>query len=137
MDFPLIVFDEATGIASVGIPKVPRRVTGINKLVQVVVIAILKNGDQDVLNPELGAGLRLMIGQFNYSDPSLIRVEVIQRVKNIEQQIIAIQTSFNLPASEKLSRLTVLDVVIDANTSAAAVRIKIDSQAGQSTTVVV
>jgi len=137
MDFPLITFDSSTGIASVGIPKAPRRLTGIDKLIQVVVLAVLKNGDQDVISPDLGSGLRSMIGQFNFSNPSEIRVEVIQRVKNIEQQIIVGQSDFNLPSSEKLSQLKVIDLVTDSSTGATAVRLKINNQAGQTSTVVV
>ena len=124
MDFPLINFDPYTGIASVGMPASPRYVRGINKLVQVVCVAILKNGGQDVFDPNQGSGLRSMIGQYNFSDSGEIKVEVIQRVQMIEKQIIQNQSGFILPASEKLAKLTVLSVVVDAATSATAIRLR-------------
>lgn len=137
MDFPLINFDPTTGIATVGIPTVPRRLTGINKLVQVVVIAVLKNGGQAVIDPEQGSGLRAMIGYFNYTTPTEVQVEVLKRIKLIEQQIISNQANFSLQSSEKLTSLKVLQVATDPVTGATAVKIKVNNQAGQSTTLVV
>jgi len=137
MDFPLITFNKDTGFAEVGIPTAPRALRGINKLVQLVVVALLKNGGQDVFSPEEGSGLRAMIGQFNYANPSEIKVEVVQRVKLIEQQIVANQVNFTVPAAEKLKQLKVLDLVSDPVTGATAVRVQIYNEAGQSKTTVV
>lgn len=136
MDFPLIIFDPDTGLASVGIPKVPRPLRGIQKVVQIVVIALLKNRGQDVFTPEEGSGLRSLIGQFNYSDPSEIKLEVLQRVKRIEQEAIANQVNTVVPAAEKLRALKVLEVVFDPVTANTAVRIQVMNEAGQSTTLV-
>ena len=137
MDFPLVNFDPVTGVAFVGIPTVPRRVVGLNKLVQIVVIAILKNGGQAVIDPEQGSGLRAMIGYFNYTTPTEIQVEVLKRVKLIEKQIISNQNGFDLAASEKLVSLKVMQVATDPATGATAVKLKVNNQAGQSTTLVV
>ena len=137
MDFPLITFNKDTGFAEVGIPAVPRSVRGIDELVQIVVIAVLKNGGQDVFDPTEGSGLRSMIGQFNYSNPSEIKIEVIQRIKLIEQQIIANQVNFTVPASEKLKQLKVQDLVSDPITGNTAVRVQVYNEAGQSKTTVV
>lgn len=137
MDFPLIVFNSETGLAEVGIPKSPRPLRGIQALIQIVVIAILKNGDQDVLTPEEGSGLRSLIGQYNFYDPNEIKTEIIQRINQIEKQIIANQVNFILPASEKLNKLTVLEIASDPATGATAVRVQIFNEAGQSTTTVV
>lgn len=137
MDFPLVNFDTETGVAYIGIPKVPRPLKGIQKLVQIVVIAILKNRGQDVFTPLEGSGLRSMIGQFNYSNPSEIRLEVIQRVQRIQQEIVANQVGSNAAASEKLRSVKVLEVVTDTVTSNTAVRLQVASEAGQSTTLVV
>lgn len=137
MDFPLIKFDPNTGIASVGIPDAPRSLRGVDKLIQIVCIAVLKNGGQDVFEPTAGAGLRAMIGQYNYSDPSEIRVEVLRRISLIEQQIIQNQAGFTLPATEKLVKLTVLSVVSDSITGDTAVRVQVVNEAGQSKIAVV
>lgn len=137
MDFPLVTFDPITGMAMIGVPTVPRRVVGINKLVQIVVIAILKNGGQAVIDPDQGSGLRAMIGQFNYTEPTAIQVEVLKRIQLIEKQIIANQANFTLPSSEKLVSLKILQVATDPATGATAVKIKVNNQAGQSTTLVV
>jgi hypothetical protein len=137
MDFPLITFNAETGLAEVGIPKAPRPLRGIQALVQIVVIAILKNGNQDVLTPEEGSGLRSLIGQYNMADPNEIKTEIIQRIGVIEKQIISNQVNFNVPASEKLKKLTVLQIVSDPSTGSTAVRVQIFNEAGQTTTTVV
>ena len=137
MDFPLISFNAVTGLAEAGIPSAPRPLRGIQALVQIVVIAILKNGGQDVLTPEQGSGLRGLIGQYNFSDPNEIKAEVIQRMRLIESQIIANQAGFSIPASEKLKKLTVLEIASDPNSGATAVRVQIFNEAGQQTTTVV
>jgi hypothetical protein len=110
---------------------------GIQALVQIVVIAILKNGNQDVLTPEEGSGLRSLIGQYNMADPNEIKTEIIQRIGIIEKQIISNQVNFNVPASEKLKKLTVLQIVSDPSTGSTAVRVQIFNEAGQTTTTVV
>lgn len=136
MDFPLIIFDPDTGLATVGIPKVPRALRGIGKLVQIVVIAILKNRGQDVFTPTEGSGLRSLIGQFNYADPSEIKLEVLQRVARIQQEIITNQVNTTVPAAEKLRALKVLEVISDPVTANTAIRIQVLNEAGQSTTLV-
>jgi len=137
MDFPLVTFNAETGLAEVGIPKAPRPLRGIQALIQIVVIAILKNGNQDVLTPDDGSGLRALIGQYNVSDPNEIKVEIIQRISLIEKQILSNQVNFTVPSSEKLKKLTVLQIVSDPSTGSTAVRVRVFNEAGQSTTVVV
>jgi hypothetical protein len=137
MDFPLITFDPNTGLAQVGMPDAPRAVVGIDKLVQIVTIGILKNRGQDIFTPSEGTGLRSLIGQFNFFNPEEVKVEVIQRIKSLEQQIINNQIGVTVPASEKLVKLRVLTVVSDSTTGSLAVRIQIFNEAGQSTVAVV
>jgi hypothetical protein len=137
MDFPLIVFDPETGVASVGIPSVIRPVRGIKKLVQVVVLALLKNGGQDVLTPDEGSGVRSLIGQFNYSDTSEIKIEVLRRIRKVEAEILANQEVVSLPADEKLRELKIMSVVSDPANGNTAVSLQVINEAGQSTTVVV
>ena len=137
MDFPLITFNPDTGLAEPGIPKAPRPLRGIQALVQIVVIAILKNGSQDVLTPDYGSGLRAMIGQYNYHDPNEIKAEIIQRIKVIEQQIIANSANFSVPATEKLRQLTVQEIAFDPSNGNVAVKVQIFNEAGQQTTTVV
>ena len=137
MDFPLITYDPETGLATVGIPTNPRVTRGVDKLSQIVCLAVLKNGGQDVFTPGEGSGLRALIGQYNHYDPSEIQAEVIRRVKLIEQQIIANQLGYSLPATEKLVKLRVLSVVVDSVTWNTAVRIQIINEAGQSIVTVV
>jgi hypothetical protein len=137
MDFPLITFNPDTGLAEVGIPSAPRALRGIKALVQIVVLAVLKNGGQDVLTPDEGSGLRSLIGQYNLADPNEIKTEIIQRINLIENQIITNQTGFIIPASEKLKKLTILEIASDSLTGATAVRLQIFNEAGQQTTTVV
>ena len=137
MDFPLITFNPETGLAEVGIPKSARVYRGIDKLIQIVTVAVLKNGGQDVFDPNAGTGLRSMLGQFNYYSPDEIKIEVIQRINKIKKQIIENHTGFNLPSTEKLADLKVLSVIVDSVTGAAAVNLQVVNEAGQSKVAVV
>lgn len=137
MDFPLIYFDPDNGVASIGIPPVARPLRGLSKLVQVVVLGILKNGGQDVLTPSEGSGIRALLGQYNYTESSEIKIEILQRLRKVESQIIVNQESVALPSDEKLREIKVLNIVSDPTTGSTAVRLQVINEAGQSTTVVV
>lgn len=137
MDFPIVSFDPATGLASIGIPKSPRPLRGIDKLVQIVVIALLKNLGQDVFTPNEGSGLRSLIGQFNYTDSAEIKAEVLQRVNKVNDEILRNQTDLSVPATEKLRQLRVLEIAVDVSQSQAALRLRVISEAGQTTDVLV
>lgn len=137
MDFPLITFNKDTGIAELGMPANPRPYRGIDKLVQIVVIAIFKNQQQDVFSPVEGSGLRALIGQFNYADPEEVQVEVLTRLKKVQDEIVQNQANTNYPSSEKLKELKVLKIVTDPISANTAVNIRVISEAGQSTDVVV
>jgi len=137
MDFPLVKFDPNTGVATLGMPTVPRPLRGIQKLVQIVVIAVLKNGGQDVFAPIEGSGLRALIGQFNYSDEQEVRVELSSRVNKIQREVIQNQAPFPSPPAEKLRSLKVLEIAVDPVTSSAFLRLQVISEAGQTAQVVI
>lgn len=137
MDLQVIQIDPNTGVASMGIPAVPRRLTGQEKLVQIVVLFILKNPGQDVFTPTEGTGFRDMIGQYNFTSPDEIRAVVVQRIKQIESQILASQSVGIGDPTERLKEMSVQDMAFDDNTRTLFVRIRIVSESGSETDVVV
>jgi hypothetical protein len=124
MDLQIIQVDEVTGVVTLGIPRVPRKITGLDKLTQVVALAILRNPGQDVLNPEEGTGFRDLIGQYNFTSVEELSAIISQRVSFVESSILASQPADADP-NEKLSRMTVQDVAYDEAARGLYVRIRI------------
>lgn len=137
MDFQMVVFDPNTGLASLQIPTVPRKISGIEKLVQIVVLTLLKNGGRDVFEPEVGSGLRGAIGQYNFTEGEEVKNLVVQRIRAIEQQIIGFQAGEMISPTEKLKRLEVLGVGFDPATYQTLVKVQVFSEAGQSRNVMI
>jgi len=133
MDFAITITDPVTNIVSIGIPKVPKILTGLAKLIQVVVLDFLRNPGRDVLNPTSGAGFRAMIGQYNYSlGGKEITAQVIRVVKQRQAAILAEQATAPGDPSEMLSTIVVQDMAFDATSSDLVVRVKVTNQSGSS-----
>lgn len=137
MDFQIINYDKETGLASLGIPPVPRKISGIEKLVQVVVLTLLKNGGRDIFEPDVGSGLRAAIGQYNFTEGDEVKNLVVQRIRAVEQQILSFQAGALVSPAEKLKRLEILGVAFDEATFQTLIRIQVFSEAGQNRDVIV
>ncbi len=137
MDLQVITFDRDTGLATLGIPLVPRKISGVEKLVQVVVLTIMKNGGRDVFEPNVGSGLRGLIGQYNFTEGDEVKNLAVQRIRAVEQQILGFQAGAMVSPAEKLKKLEVLGVAFDETTYQTLIRIQVFSEAGQSRDVIV
>lgn len=137
MDFQIITFDPNTGVASLGMPAVPRKIFGLEKLTQIVVLSYLRNPGRDVLDPIEGSGLRAAIGQYNISDGAEARALAVQRTKYVESEVIARQKTDEGSPDEKLKKLQVLDVAYDDPTGVTFLRVQIFNEAGDSSDVIV
>jgi hypothetical protein len=136
MDIQVTSIDPVTGVVSVGIPEIPRRLTGLDKLTQAVVLTILKNPGRDVFLPEEGAGFRAMIGQYNFTGVEELRSLIAQRVALIEAQMLASQ-SIESPASERLKKISIQDIAYDELTRGLYIRLRIVNEADAESDVVV
>jgi hypothetical protein len=135
-DLQIIQFDKVTGLGSVSMGLVPRKISGLTKLVQIVALTFLKNPGRDVLDISEGSGLRGDVGQYNFSTSDEIKLLAIQRAKDVEKQILDRQPTSADP-TEKLKKLQILDVAADAATSSAVLRVQVFNEAGDTADILV
>jgi hypothetical protein len=137
VDFQVIQFDETTGLARMALPAVPKKISGNDKLVQIVVLSFLRNSGRDVFAPVEGSGLRSAMGQYNFVGVGEIRTLCIQRTKVVESEVISRQRSDVGTPEERLKKLIVLDVATDETTGETLMRVQIINEAGDVTDVLV
>jgi hypothetical protein len=136
-DIALIQFDPTTGIATVGMGNVPQLLSGSALLTQIVVLEFMKNPGRSVIQPSEGAGIRAAIGQFNMTSATEVKLFITQRSQNVEKTLLARQKpGVGLP-SERLQALTILDVATDLTQGQVMARIRITSETGATTDVLV
>ena len=115
MDFAVIKTDTHGNITLNYSLATPVTINGIQKIVQIVVLKILKSPGQDIISPITGAGM-LSVIQGNISDdPSEVLAELSPLVKKIESEIIEEQTNVDLPDSERLLKLNLVGIEQDPN----------------------
>lgn len=131
-DYKIISFDEITGVATVGIPKVPKKIIGMDKLVQVVALSYLRNSGRNVFAPVEGSGLRSEIGKYNFVDGAEIRSLVIQRTKIVEKEILDRQKAGEGDPTERLKTLSIMDVASDPDTGETLARVRVINELGDS-----
>lgn len=138
MDLQVVTFDPITGLASYGIPAVAKILTGLDKLVQIVVLEFLRNPGRSVLAPKEGSGLRADIGQYNYtSDGGEIQALVVQRTRAAQQEILSRQSPTSGTPSDRLKQIILKNFAYDASTGEGMLQVQIVNEAGDSTNVLV
>ena len=111
-DLKILTTDLATGRMTLGIPRPPQYVSGIDLLVQNVALLYMLNGGRSIVSPDRAGGLRLYIGMnFDIDDPSELFADIRLMTSQIEQQIKEEQISTSRPPSELLHALHVVDIV--------------------------
>lgn len=109
-----------------------RPVTGITKLVQIVVISLLNVPGQDILDPDAGGGLPELIGlNFDPDDSSELMSEVARRVRKTEVEVLNSQIGLDCPPDERLKEVTVLSVGPGAQADEMTVRLRVVNELGQ------
>lgn len=138
MDVRIVTRDPVTGILAVGIPRPPQYISGIDLLVQIVVIELLTSPGRDINDPESGGNLRSLIGaNVAFDDEAEVFAEVRIMISATEQNIKRKQRNVQRPASEKLSRLDLIDIVPDEENSQLEVILRIVSLDQQDTQAIV
>lgn len=137
-DYKVIRIDERTRKVTINPPFPPKKISGIDKLIQTVVLAIFNTPGRDVFNPERGSGLPDLIGtNFNPNDPQEATAEVTERIEKIREEIIEDQNALTEESpSELLADLQVLSVDTGINIDSLEVELRLISQSGQSSTIV-
>ena len=135
MDIQLISIDPLTRVASLKLSS--KFVSGIHKLIQIVILSLLNTPGRDLLDPDRGAGIPEMIGM-NYDSSNMVEIlgEITRRVKISEKEIMTDQIGLNLPPAEKLQELKVISVSPGATLGEVKARIRIINELGQQSEVV-
>lgn len=136
-DIQILQTDPVTGVLSLGMGRSPKVLTGIQLLAQVVALTIFKNPGRDVLAPYEGSGLRALIGQYSLGNADEIRLLLIQKIGQVEKDIIAKQAAGGGSPTEKLKKLSIQDVAVDSVAGKVIARIKIINEAGGTTDILV
>ena len=135
MDISLLKIDESTRRVTLQVGS--KAVTGLTKLLQIVVLSLLNNPGRDILDPDRGAGIRDMIGMnFDPTDLTEILAELTQRIRKSEKEILADQVGLNVISSEKLREIKIISVSPGDALDEIAARIRIINELGQQSDVV-
>jgi hypothetical protein len=113
-------------------PTSPERVSGKNKLIQIVILALLNDPGRDVNYPERGSGLPSLIGSnIDFNDPTEVLADVSERIEKIRDEIIDAQSTLkNETPSERLQDLILINVDVGDNIDDVMVKIRVVSEAG-------
>jgi len=109
---------------------VARVITGIDELIQVVVLSLINSPGKDPLDYERGGGLSELIG-YNITDMAELYAEVARRVTISEREIIERQAGTNIEAEAKLKNLTLLEVTEGDTIDEIFVRLEIINELGR------
>lgn len=128
--------DERTGKITFGMGPVAKFVEGIDRLIQIVIFAIIENPGRDVMNPTDGSGIRALIGLTNISDEQELVADLTLGITKIQQEIVDKQSTTNDDPSEKLQTIQIIHVAADADTASASLTLRVVNQAGDSKFIV-
>lgn len=133
MDFRALKVDDLGNIAFGFGSETPQSITGINKLVQLIVLKLLKTPGRDIISPETGGGLLQLIGgNTNPDDPREMISDISPKIKKAESEIIYEQMNSDIDAAERLQKLNIIDVSVDpANITSYNVTIEVINESEQ------
>jgi len=110
-DLKVFVRDE-NGVLRWGLVRPSVKIRGIDLLVQLVANELVRNPGRNVNDPDAGAGLRQMIGQnISTEDETEFFTDVRLRVTTAESNIKERQIKTSRPSSERLARLSLIDMI--------------------------
>lgn len=136
-DFRIIRIDPRTRKVTISPSIPPRKVTGLEKLIQVVVLALLNDVGRNVFDPDQGSGLPSLIGSnINPNDPTEALADVTERVEKVREEILENQNNLeNEDSTERLADLQILSVDTGVNIDEIIVNLRLVSEAGDQTTI--
>jgi hypothetical protein len=137
-DLKLLITDPNTGRLKVGMPRPPEEVSGIDLLVQIVVLLYLNNGGRSIFLPGRAGGLRGYIGlNYDPDDPSEILADMRLMTSRVEQMIKEEQVQTNRPPSERLLQLRVIDMIPDETQLEIELQVQVINEEGQTSQALV
>lgn len=134
-DLTCIYIDPITSKASLRLASKP--VTGINKLIQLVILTLMTSPGSDLLDNKDGAGmLDLPSMNIDPNDLSELYAEVSRKVSLAQAEILKYQIGMDVSAEEKLKSISIISLeVVDSDE--VALQLRIENEVGRAQTVVV
>jgi len=127
-DIQQIIIDPIT--RKVSFKTTARILSGIDELIQVVVLTLLNSPGRDPLDIQRGGGLTELIG-YNISDTDEIFAEASKRVSDTEKEVIERQAGTNISSEAKLKRLNLLDISEGDSVDEIFVKLEIVNELGR------
>lgn len=136
MDISLIYINPDTNVVSLKLSN--KIVTGISKLIQIVILSLLNTPGQDILDPDMGGGLPDMLGMnIDPNDYSEVLAELTRRIKKTEKEVLYNQIGSTSDSSEKLREVSIISVGPGASAGEIYAKIRIINELGQYSDVVI
>lgn len=135
-DIKVVTRNEITGVLEIGISRPPQYISGIDLLVQIVVLELLHSPGRSIIDPESGGNLRSLIGS-NFDDEGEIYADVKMMINTVEKNIRAAQESTNRPSNEKLAKLVLMDIVPDEEQALLEIMLRVVSMDQQTSDAIV
>jgi len=111
----------------------PKKVSGIQLMVQTFLLYLLRSPSSDAWYPNTGGGIQKLIGSyFSKDNAGAVTAAFTLAVSRTRSQIISLQASnVRLSADEKLASAKVLEAVFNANQTALLARVELIAQSGK------
>jgi hypothetical protein len=114
------------------------KVTGVDKLIQLVILSLLTSPGSSLLEEDSGGGMEDLVGyNIGENDVSELQAEISRKVSRTQREIVKSQVGLNISAEEKLRKIDVVHVKPGADLSSVDVRIRIENEVGRTRDVVI
>lgn len=120
---------DANGIVSFGLAVPQQKVQGIDLLVQLVALELMRNPGRNVNDPTDGAGFRQTIGQNITTNDQEFFADMQMRCTQAAANIITRQQNTVRPPDARLASLRLLDIVSNEQDSQLSIVLEIISEA--------
>ena len=135
MDLKFINVDPVTGKVSFALEA--KKVSGIDKLVQIVIATLLTSPGSDYLLPTNGGGVPDLIGSaIDVNDISEVAADLSRRVTKTEQIILQAQIGLVISQEEKLLKFELLSVANGTNIDEVNMLVRVTNELGRTRDVV-
>lgn len=125
-------------LVTLGIPRLSRAVTGIDKLVQDWLLVFMTTPSSDIFDPSIGGGAQAIIGKPVSNGGQSAMAELSQAVDRSRQQLIRLQAKYpRIPPSEKLLSASLSDVRFNTDTTTLSAVVDLRNMAGATASVTI
>jgi len=130
MDLKVVHIHPETRVVTVRVSS--EFVSGVDLLIQIVVLSLLNDPGRSILDPAEGGGLPELIGSnLSMDDEEELYAEIQLRINKTKSEIINQQIGLDLLVEEKLRDLTLLSIESGGNEASVYVRIRLENEAGR------